>query len=703
MFDCSTSSKTNSHIGRTPLEDEKPIFMPNQIAAQEHLERLFSRCEEECPETTLQLDRSEVDGKGWTSHQFATDTVGMTHALQWAMDWNSAGQNIYIGANPRVLGLESNKSATDKDIACAFFSFADLDQPESLVIAQNGMPIPNTFTVNTGLTPTRRCHLYWEHEHPVYNMVAWRQTQIGLANFFKGDSVIDPRRILRLAGCVNYPTENKRERGYITETATMHTIFQGEERDLVDTVALHTTYAGTPASVTPGSEGSKGGLGLPTSGPGVELQKTLDAIEAGTWHNAVRDQVASWVALGWSADAIRLSSFAFTQDGYTNEDTAREVNVLIQSAINKGYAPDDRENKQSEAAPTPSKEIEVIPFDDMKVDTSVNDFVEGLLGTSQMSVIYGDSNSGKTFFILDLAFYIAMGWKWRGLHIEQGGVIYCALEGKHGINNRCLALKLHYADRISGERVPLGIVTEHIDMLSKDGDTDALIAAINDEAKRLRINSITMVVIDTLARALSGGNENSSEDMGALVKHGDLVRAATGAHVLFVHHSGKDQAKGARGHSSLRAATDTEIEVTPGEDTSCAEVTKQREYESGQQYTFSLTQTVLGTNVRGKDITSCIVQPEETPIKVSKKKKITGKNQRLVMKALCSELAKEGAPKLNDPYPPIPYADYEALKTTVLRKLSGNSKHKSTRFTEALDALVNDEHVNKDGDRVWKC
>ena len=44
--------------------------------------------------------------------------------------------------------------------------------------------------------------------------------------------------------------------------------------------------------------------------------------------------------------------------------------------------------------------------------------------------------------------------------------------------------------------------------------------------------------------------------MGALVKHFDKIRQATGAHVMVVHHSGKDAARGARGHSLLRAATE---------------------------------------------------------------------------------------------------------------------------------------------------
>jgi hypothetical protein len=308
-------------------------FSLDQTATQRHLGHLFRRCEKECPDTTLQLDRSEVDGSAWISRQFPTTVVGIASAVQWAMDWNSAGWNIYVGANPRKLGLDPNKSATDKDVLCAFFSFGDLDSEESLKIAIAGMPINNTYSTNTGTVPWRRCHLYWEHEEPVYNLEAWRQTQVGIANYFKGDSVIDPRRILRLAGCVNYPTKNKRERGYIAETATIQTEFDGEERDPVDTVYLHTTYADTPASVAPESEHSMGGLGLPGSYSGADVQALLAHIHAGEeWHNNMAKLTAHWVARGWSDAEIRLSCLSFTLPGYTHEDTEREVMKAVQGA-----------------------------------------------------------------------------------------------------------------------------------------------------------------------------------------------------------------------------------------------------------------------------------------------------------------------------------------------------------------------------------
>ena len=77
-----------------------------------------------------------------------------------------------------------------------------------------------------------------------------------------------------------------------------------------------------------------------------------------------------------------------------------------------------------------------------------------------------------------------------------------------------------------------------------------LIAAINERQKTFS-KPLRLIVIDTLARAIAGGDENKSESMGQLVVHADAIRKETGAHVLFVHHSGKDQARGARGHSSL--------------------------------------------------------------------------------------------------------------------------------------------------------
>jgi hypothetical protein len=54
---------------------------------------------------------------------------------------------------------------------------------------------------------------------------------------------------------------------------------------------------------------------------------------------------------------------------------------------------------------------------------------------------------------------------------------------------------------------------------------------------------VRMVVIDTLARCFGGNDENDARDMGAFIEGCDVIKQKTGATVLVVHHSGKDEGK----------------------------------------------------------------------------------------------------------------------------------------------------------------
>ncbi|MBX9265093.1 helicase RepA family protein, partial [Klebsiella pneumoniae] len=72
---------------------------------------------------------------------------------------------------------------------------------------------------------------------------------------------------------------------------------------------------------------------------------------------------------------------------------------------------------------------------------------------------------------------------------------------------------------------------------------------------------VQLIVIDTLARCFGGNDENDAKDMGAFIEGCDTIKRETGATVLVVHHSGKDDTKGARGSSAFRAALDAEFNV----------------------------------------------------------------------------------------------------------------------------------------------
>lgn len=336
--------------------------------------------------------------------------------------------------------------------------------------------------------------------------------------------------------------------------------------------------------------------------------------------------------------------------------------------------------------------FQTINADDMVPALLADDFVESLLISRQMSVVYGPSNSGKTFFASDLAMHIALGRSWRGLEVDQGGVLYIAAEGSYGIQNRVAAFKQEFGVT---DRVPFAVIPIAIDMYDSDEDMERLITTVQVKAREF--GSISLVVVDTLARVMAGGDENTAVDMGKFVGHCDDLRFATGAHVMIIHHSGKDASKGARGSSALRAATDTEIEIEPGDGFSVARVAKQRELELGGEYFFRLSVVELGTNRRGKPVTSCIVEPlDAAPEATRKQKRPGGRNQRIVVKALRNALAVQSFE-----FSGRPCVSEEVWRVEAYRLLAGDPRHKSTTFNRAADAVVADEFVGRDGDRVW--
>lgn len=242
-------------------------------------------------------------------------------------------------------------------------------------------------------------------------------------------------------------------------------------------------------------------------------------------------------------------------------------------------------------------------FDDIKPVVTSPYIIKNVLDLGAMSVVYGPSNSGKTFFALDIAYHVAIDHRWRAHRVAGGGVLYLAAEGGNGIANRIVGLR-----KANGVvDVPLALRRAGLDLLHPDADTTRVITLAEEVARRAPLK---LIVIDTLSRVMAGGDENGPVDMTAFIKNVDRIRHATGAHIMIVHHTGKDVAKGARGHSSLRAATDTEIEVATDEtNIRLAKVTKQRDLQGGEEFAFKLEPIALGVDQDGDAVTTCIVVP----------------------------------------------------------------------------------------------
>jgi putative DNA primase/helicase len=248
--------------------------------------------------------------------------------------------------------------------------------------------------------------------------------------------------------------------------------------------------------------------------------------------------------------------------------------------------------------------------------TPPDELVEGVLITGDGSILYGDSNSGKTFFVIDLACAVARGTEWMGRKTEQGLVIYLAAESPASVKRRLQAYQKHHNVRVKN----FAIVQSPIDLFDGDADTNAVIQVIHLLEKQLE-QKAKLIIGDTLARLSAGANENAGQDMGLVVRHFDRIRNECGAHFMLIHHSGKNSAAGARGWSGIRAAVDTEIEVTDMSTGRCAEITKQRDLSTkGERIGFCLEPVTLGLTKWKSSATSCVVVPADAPPKNTNKR-----------------------------------------------------------------------------------
>ena len=422
------------------------------------------------------------------------------------------------------------------------------------------------------------------------------------------------------------------------------------------------------------------------------------------WHNNIVTLVGYYVSQGWSESQVHNVTDSLTLSGWSVDQTRREVQVAYDGAVSKGYMPivPKAPSKLLKATAPLKAQVSsqlLYPGDAKPILTS-NYLVKRWLDRGTTSVIYGESNIGKSFFVMDMAYCVAAGIDWHGYKTVQGPVLYLALEGGLGMANRLYAIQQKYGRN----NVPLAVRRAPLDMLNSDEDLQTLGALIQEVQDQY--GQLAMIVIDTLSRALAGGDENSSTDLGRMVKVSDAVVEQCGAHVSMVHHSGKDQSRGARGHSLLRAAVSTEIELTKMDGVSFATATKQRDQEPAEPFAFVLESMDLGQDQDGDQVTTAVVKAasQEDAQEAKQKKRPSGKNQLTIWNAF-KQLRADKVGQANPGgtgWPEIGAfwcIHAEQLRDFARGKLNSANSHDT--YKKALDALLSSGLMAINENHIW--
>ena len=336
-------------------------------------------------------------------------------------------------------------------------------------------------------------------------------------------------------------------------------------------------------------------------------------------------------------------------------------------------------------------------FDQLTAAPTTEYLVKGLLPRRGLAIVWGPPKCGKSFWVFTVTMHVAIGREYRGHRVQQGEIIYLALEGQSGFGNRAEAFRLRFLDL--GETVPaFRLCGASLDLIK---DHPKLIADIKHQSA-----NPAGVVIDTLNRSLVG-SEGKDEDMAAYLRAAEAIQSAFPCLVIIIHHCGVSGDR-PRGHTSQTGAADVQIAVRKdGAGVVIATVELAKDMAEGATFASRLEVVNLGLDQDGDPITSCVIMPAEgvTAIKPPPKGHSMSKAAKTALRALQQAIDELGA------IPPASNHIPAKTKTVTIDQWrqyayrlgisTGEERAQQKAFQRASENLIGGEHAAVWDNQVW--
>lgn len=217
-------------------------------------------------------------------------------------------------------------------------------------------------------------------------------------------------------------------------------------------------------------------------------------------------------------------------------------------------APEVEDVKAAEP-PKPGKSMRIMSMAEVEAMPPPQWLIEGLIPAQGLVIPYGPPKAGKTFIVLAMALHIAAGMDWEGKPTRQGAVVYVVGEGLGGFATRLAVMRHAYGIPIDA---PFFVIPRAVNF-REDKEVVQLVKLIRQAVPASM--PVALTVIDTLARAMPGVDENSAQEVGLVIARCDAVKDELTCTVMPVHHTGKDVERGMRGTNAIAGAVDASFLV----------------------------------------------------------------------------------------------------------------------------------------------
>jgi len=400
-----------------------PGLQPNRTDINNHLHALFP------PEFVHRFPHAEIEvvygppGNLSASRWFSA--FDLKTIIDFAEVRAANDDNIYVGAALRLGPIpEKGRAKTENFLAanCAWVEFDAAGDAERIDVILKQRQLAPALVITTGSTPHLRQHVYFRIKDGVTDAATMKAVNQALRDLLGTDDVTDAIRIMRLAGCINTPTEKKRERGYIQEIVTVKIVREPREYTADELIVL----GGKPSTAE-----AKGGhhdfndYARKSRRTDNDLLALLEESRvAEHWHNAIRDAMASMIGRGWGDDAIRFVCAPYCNGGAEDHD----LDPLIEGARAKWNKP-DADNRQQSASQASQQPLPFIDMSTWDEDVPPREWtVRDIIARRIPFLLSGEGATGKTLLALQLAVAHVLGRDWLGTLPEQGPVIFLGAE-----------------------------------------------------------------------------------------------------------------------------------------------------------------------------------------------------------------------------------------------------------------------------------
>lgn len=248
---------------------------------------------------------------------------------------------------------------------------------------------------------------------------------------------------------------------------------------------------------------------------------------------------------------------------------------------------------------------EMLTADELATRKPPRYLIEGLLQFDSESWLIGEPGSKKSFVALDMAGHVATGKAWQGRRVNPALVVFIVAEGAGGSAPRVKAWQQRY-----------GVMGDGIRFLPRPVQSADLSkwAVLVEACRRLSVAAAAsgrgmLVVLDTQARVTVGLKENDATDMGVFIDAVGAIRAASGACVLTIHHTGR-KGGDARGSSAIDGAQTTELKVVKVRELYGKLITeKQKDIAEADPIKIKFESVPLGADEDGRPVDSLVMAP----------------------------------------------------------------------------------------------